>query len=184
MANFFEGVKEALLHPVKEIGWMWDTTKDVISGDMDIKDIPGSHQDLMNKSTVPILGNNKLAKNSDAAAGAIIGGFMAAPAIAGAMGGSAGGGAPVVEAVGQSPLEAILAGGGDASEVGSIALDNSWKKRMGGVINQMGGDLAKASAAPKVQAPAFRPNFQRPQTQSFGSDVMEQIGAADYNIKL
>ncbi|MGL5581051.1 MAG: hypothetical protein ACRDCE_08830 [Cetobacterium sp.] len=182
MANFFEGVKEALLHPVKEIGWMWDTTKDVISGDMDLKDIPGSHQDLMNKSTVPILGNNKLAKNSDAAAGAVVGGFLAAPFIGGAMGGgSMGGGAPVVEAVGQTPLEAVLAGGGNASEVGSISPDLS--KRLGGVLNQFGSQLTQQSAASTPQAPAFKPKFTPNPVPQFGQDVMAQLGAADYNIK-
>ncbi|MGL5013799.1 MAG: hypothetical protein ACRC6V_05835, partial [Bacteroidales bacterium] len=84
MANFFEGVGKALMHPINEAKWMFDSTKDVIKGDMKLKDIPGSHQrDVMNDITVPILGDNKIAKNSDAIAGAVVGGILAAPLLAG-----------------------------------------------------------------------------------------------------
>ncbi|MGL5582273.1 MAG: hypothetical protein ACRDCE_15115 [Cetobacterium sp.] len=93
MANFFEGVGNLLMHPVNEAKWMFDTTKDVIKGDMKLKDIPGSHQEMMNDITVPILGDNKLSKNSDAVAGAVVGGILAAPLLAGAGGGAAGGAA-------------------------------------------------------------------------------------------
>lgn len=88
MANFFEGIGNALKHPIDEIGWMWDSTKGVLSGDKKLKDIPGDHQEMMNDITVPILGDNKLAKNSDAVAGAIVGGVLAAPMAAGASGSS------------------------------------------------------------------------------------------------
>lgn len=90
MANFFDGVGKALMHPINEIGWMWDSTKGVLSGDKKLKDIPGDHQEMMNEITVPILGDNKISKNSDAVAGAVIGGILAAPVIGGAMGGASG----------------------------------------------------------------------------------------------
>lgn len=182
MANFFEGVGNLLMHPVNEAKWMWDSTKDVLSGDMDLKDIPGSHQEMMNDITVPLGGRNKLTENSDAVAGTIIGGIMAAPALMG--GASASGGAPVVEAVGQSPLEAVLAGGGDASEVGSIAADTGLAKRMGGVINQMGKQLSSSSAAQPRQAPAFKPQFQLQQPTGFADAAVQQLGAADYQLKI
>ncbi|MGL5566482.1 MAG: hypothetical protein ACRDC4_12240 [Plesiomonas sp.] len=88
MANFLDGIWNALKHPVDEAKWMFDTTKDVIKGDMDLKDIPGSHQDMMNDITVPLLGDNKIAKNSDALVGAAVASALAAPAIGGAMGSS------------------------------------------------------------------------------------------------
>lgn len=91
MANFFEGVWNALKHPIDEAEWMWDTTKGVLSGDMSLKDVPGSHQEMMNDITVPLLGDNKIAKNSDTIAGAVVGAALAAPALAGAAGGSGAG---------------------------------------------------------------------------------------------
>ena len=100
MANFFDGLFEALKQPFDELKFITEkstgVTKDIFSGDFskawkDVKAVPGDHQEMMNDITVPILGDNKLSKNSDAVAGAIIGGIMAAPAIGGAMGGSAGG---------------------------------------------------------------------------------------------
>ena len=86
MANFFEGVGNLLKHPIDEAKWMFDSTKDVLKGDMKLKDVPGSHQDMMNDITVPILGDNKLAKNSDAVAGAVVGGVLAAPFLSGGSG--------------------------------------------------------------------------------------------------
>lgn len=83
MANFFEGVGNLLAHPVREAKWMYETGEDLVKGKMDIKDIPGSHQRLMNDITVPMIGDNKIAKNSDAIAGAIVGGVLAAPMLAG-----------------------------------------------------------------------------------------------------
>lgn len=91
MANFFEGVGNLLKHPIDEAKWMLDSTKGVLSGDKKLKDIPGDHQEMMNKITVPMLGDNKLSKNSDAVAGAIVGGILAAPMLAGGSGGASGG---------------------------------------------------------------------------------------------
>lgn len=91
MANFFEGVGNLLKHPIDEAKWMFDSTKDVLKGDMKLKDVPGSHQEMMNDITVPILGDNKIAKNSDAIAGAVVGGVLAAPLLAGGGAGASGG---------------------------------------------------------------------------------------------
>lgn len=100
MANFFEGIEGLLKHPINEAKWMWDETKNIgkplLKGDLSeswgaFKDSFGNHQDMMSDTiTKPLLGDNKISNNSDAIAGAIIGGMFAAPAIAGAMGGSGG----------------------------------------------------------------------------------------------
>lgn len=89
MANFFEGIGNALKHPLDEAKW-WG---DVITGKTSLKDAPGKHQEMMNDITVPILGDNKISKNSDAVAGAVLGGIFAAPAMAGAFGGGSSAGA-------------------------------------------------------------------------------------------
>ena len=102
MANFFDGLFEALKQPFDELKLLTnkttDITKDIFHGDFskawgEVKSTPGDHQEMMNDITVPILGDNKLSKNSDAVAGAIIGGILAAPVIGGAFGGAAGGAA-------------------------------------------------------------------------------------------
>ena len=118
MANFFDGIWKALTHPVDEAEFITEksagVTKDIFSGDFskawkDVKAIPGDHQEMMNDITVPILGDNKLSKNSDAVAGTIIGGILAAPAMGAAGGASAGGSASGSAASGAS------AGGGISS---------------------------------------------------------------------
>ena len=121
MANFFDGLFEALKQPFDEFKFITDKsagiTKDIFSGDFskawkDVKAVPGDHQEMMNDITVPILGDNKLSKNSDAVAGAIIGGIMAAPAIGGAMGGSAGG-------AGGAASSSTAGSGGGISSIGT-----------------------------------------------------------------
>ena len=104
MANFLEGLWGLVKHPVDEAKWMWDETKNVgkplLKGDLgesfdQFKGTFGRHQDMMSENiTVPLGGRNKLTENSDAVAGAIVGGILAAPMMAGggaAAGGSAGG---------------------------------------------------------------------------------------------
>lgn len=109
MANFFEGLLNVVKHPLDEAKFF----KNVATGKTSLKDAPGAHQDMMNNITVPILGNNKLSKNSDAVAGAIVGGFMAAPALAGmGAGGTAGAGGST----------SGLAGGGSLSSYMSPSL--------------------------------------------------------------
>ncbi|MGL5015262.1 MAG: hypothetical protein ACRC6V_13385 [Bacteroidales bacterium] len=99
MANFFKGVENLLKHPIDEIKWMADETKGVLKpllkGDVSeswdsFKGSFGRHNDMMEDITVPLGGRNKITENPDAAAGAVVGSFLAAPAIAGAMGGSSG----------------------------------------------------------------------------------------------
>ena len=100
MSNFFDGLKGILMHPINEAKWMFKETKDVakplMKGDFskafdEFKGTFGDHQRMMSDTiTVPLLGDNKLANNSDAIAGAIIGSVFAAPAMGGAAGGTSG----------------------------------------------------------------------------------------------
>lgn len=103
MANFFEGVGNLLKHPIDEVKWMWDETKNIgkplLKGDLgesfdQFKGSFGRHNEMMEDITVPLGGRNKLTENPDAAAGAVLGSIFAAPAIGGMFGGggSAGGG--------------------------------------------------------------------------------------------
>lgn len=102
MANFFEGVGNLLMHPINEAKWIWeegieDVGKNLIRGNFseawdEVKDLPGSHQRMMNNITVPIFGDNKLSKNSDALAGAAVASVFAAPYVASAFGSGAGAG--------------------------------------------------------------------------------------------
>lgn len=109
MANFFDGLLNIAKHPLDEAKFF----KNVITGKTSLKDAPGAHQKMMNEITVPILGNNKIAKNSDAVAGTIVGGFLAAPAIAGMGAGSA---------AGAGGSASGLAGGGSLSSYMSPSL--------------------------------------------------------------
>lgn len=102
MANFFDGVVNALKHPIDEIKWMADETKGVLKpllkGDVSesfdsFKGSFGRHNDMMEEITVPIGGRNKITENPDAAAGAVLGSVFAAPFVAGAFGGGGAGGA-------------------------------------------------------------------------------------------
>lgn len=102
MANFFEGVGNLLKHPIDEVKWMWDETKNIgkplLKGDLgesfdQFKGSFGRHNEMMEDITVPLGGRNKLTENPDAAAGAILGSIFAAPVIGGAMGGGSGAGA-------------------------------------------------------------------------------------------
>lgn len=102
MANFFSGLWEAAKNPLDDAKLIGKT----LIGKESLKDFMGDHQRQMNKVTVPILGNNKLSKNSDAVAGAIVGGIFAAPLLAG--GASAAGGST-----------AGAAGGATAGTVGT-----------------------------------------------------------------
>lgn len=54
--------------------------------------------------------------------------------------------------------------------------------RFGSVLSSMGPMLANGSQQSGPVAPAFKPNFQRQQQQAYGSDVMAQLAAQDYNI--
>ena len=86
MANFFSGLWEAAKNPFEDAKLIGKT----LIGKESLKDFMGDHQRQMNKVTVPILGNNKISKNSDAVAGAIVGGVFAAPLLAGGAAGSSG----------------------------------------------------------------------------------------------
>lgn len=83
MANFFEGLVNIAKHPLDEAQFMFDVGR----GKIDLKDAPGEHQRMMNNITVPLLGDNKISKNSDAVAGAIVGGVLAAPFVGSAFSG-------------------------------------------------------------------------------------------------
>lgn len=68
--------------------------------------------------------------------------------------------------------------------VGSAALEavSPTSSRFGNVLASLGPTLAQGSQQRGPVAPPFKPNFQRPQQQAFGSDVSAQIGSMDYNI--
>ena len=129
MANFFDGLFEALKQPFDELKLLTnkttDITKDIFHGDFskawgEVKSTPGDHQEMMNDITVPILGDNKLSKNSDAVAGAIIGGIMAAPAIGGAFGGAGGAAGGTAGGTASGASAGGLAGsGGGISSIGT-----------------------------------------------------------------
>ena len=92
MSNFLSDtwstLKGIAKHPIDEGQFMFDVAR----GKTDLKDAPGKHQDMMHKNiTSPLLGDSKLAKNSDAVAGAIVGGVLAAPLLGAGAGGSGGG---------------------------------------------------------------------------------------------
>lgn len=154
MANFFEGIGNALKHPIDEVKWMWDSTKGVLSGDKKLKDIPGDHQEMMNGITVPLLGDNKISKNSDAVAGAVVGGILAAPAIA--AGASSGAGAGANAASAASTVRPSMFSLGDVSSyfkpVTNVAtqfgdtVSNAWDSAMtyGDVSDKQLADLADA----------------------------------------
>lgn len=90
MANLFSGVWKAMTHPIDEAKF-WGK---VATGKTSLKNAPGEHQRMMNKITVPILGDNKVAKNSDAIVGTIFAGIFAAGAAgAGGAASAAGSGA-------------------------------------------------------------------------------------------
>ena len=94
MASVWEGLWNAAKVPFDDMRLLGK----VVTGKTSLKDSFGEHQRNMNDVTVPILGNNKVAKNSDAVAGTVIGGIFAAPLLAGgasAAGTSAGAGAGV-----------------------------------------------------------------------------------------
>lgn len=97
MASVWEGLWNAVKNPLDEVKLIGKT----LIGKESLKDLPGDHQRQMNKVTVPILGNNKLSKNSDAAAGAVIGGIFASPLLAG---GSAAAGGSTAGAAGGTSL--------------------------------------------------------------------------------
>lgn len=84
MANFFDGLVNIAKHPLDEAQFLFDVGR----GKTSLKNAPGKHQEMMNDITVPLLGDNKISKNSDAVAGAIVGSVLAAPFVGGAFGGS------------------------------------------------------------------------------------------------
>lgn len=182
MANFFDGIWKALTHPVDEAEFIVKksagVSKDILHGDFskawkDTKAVPGDHQRMMNDITVPILGDNKLSKNSDAVAGAIIGGILAAPAIGGAMGGATAGGAGGATAGGAaasgSSAGGLAGSGGGISSIGtqgvtqatSATTSTGWFDTiMEGfdALNAMGGDDSPENKAPQSE---FSKGFSR-----------------------
>lgn len=101
MGKFWKGVEGLVKQPLNDVKWMIDETKNVgkplLRGDFEgagkaFGHTFGNHNQLMaDNITIPLFGENKLQKNPDAVAGAIIGSIFAAPVIGGAMGGGAGG---------------------------------------------------------------------------------------------
>lgn len=75
---------------------------------------------------------------------------------------------------------AVQAGLGVGSE--ALKATGATPSRFGNVLASLGPTLAAGSQQSGPSAPPFKPNFQRPQQQAFGSDVSAQIGSMDYNI--
>ena len=175
MANFFDGIWKALTHPVDEAEFIIKksskVTKDIFDGNFskawkDTKDVPGDHQEMMNEVTVPILGNNKVSKNSDAVAGTIIASIFAAPAM-GAAGSASAGGTAGGTASGASAGGA--AGGGGISSIGtqgvsqatSATTSTNWFDTiMDGfdMLSSAGGDDSPENKAPQSE---FSKGFSR-----------------------
>ena len=172
MANFFDGLFEALKQPFDELKLLTnkttDITKDIFHGDFskawgEVKSTPGDHQEMMNDITVPILGDNKLSKNSDAVAGAIIGGILAAPAIGGAMGGAGGAAGGTAGGTASGASAGGLAGsGGGISSIGtqgvtqatSATTSTGWFDTiMNGfdMLSSAGGDDSPENKAPQSE---------------------------------
>ena len=171
MANFFEGLWNAAKHPLDEGQFLFDVGR----GKIKLEDAPGEHQRMMNKTTVPILGDNKIAKNSDAVAGAIVGGFLAAPAIGGAMGGAAGG------------------SGGGSFGFGGFGTEGAFGKYFQPISESVGnffsgtpsdellGQLADAEGAGDVAG--AEEIMKKIQGSGFSMDKLEGIGRALSNIQ-
>lgn len=145
MSNFlsdvWKTVKGVAEHPINEAQW-WE---DVLTGDVSLKDAPGTHQDMMHETiTEPLLGDSWLAKNSDAAAAAIVGGIFAAPVIGGMMGGSAGGAAGA--AGGTSGSTGALSSSFSLGDIGSYFNPSNWFGG-GNVSDEALGALADAENA-------------------------------------
>lgn len=130
MANLMHGVEGALKWPVTEGKWMVKSTlhagNDLIHGRFkefgkDFQHSFGDHQRLIGENVLyPAFGKNKITKNSDAIAGVIVGGALAAGAGAGAGGGAAGsaGGGAGAGAGGASAGSAGAGAGGAGSSTG------------------------------------------------------------------
>lgn len=168
MANFFSGLWKAATHPWDEAKW-W---KDVVTGETSLKDAPGEHQRMMNDITVPILGNNKVAKNSDAIVGTIMAAIFGGPVIAGAAGGSAGGAA----------AGGATAGGAGAGLSSGAAFTGSFG---GGATGLAGGTSAGIGTGAGISSgTAFTGSFgggvsgaSSPTSTSWLSTLMDNAGS-------
>ena len=171
MANFFVGLFEALKQPFDEFKFITDKsagiTKDIFSGDFskawkDVKAVPGDHQEMMNDITVPILGDNKLSKNSDAVAGAIIGSILAAPAMGAAGSASAGG------SVSGSAASGASAGGGISSigtqgvtQATSATTSTGWFDTIMDGFDMLSSSMGDGSPENKEPESEFSKGFSR-----------------------
>ena len=168
MANFFDGLFEALKQPFDEFKFITEksagVTKDIFSGDFskawkDVKAVPGDHQEMMNDITVPILGDNKLSKNSDAVAGTIIGGILAAPAIGGAMGGSAAGGSTASGASASGGISSIGTQG--VTKATSATTSTGWFDTIMDGFDMLSSSIGDGSPENKEPESEFSKGFSR-----------------------
>lgn len=137
MANFFSGLWEAAKNPLQDAKLFGK----VLTGKTSLKDLPGEHQEQMNAVTVPILGDNKLSKNSDAVAGAIVGGIFAAPLLAGGTASTSGGAAGMggVGGMGTTGATTSSGFGGLGGMSGWSATGGTTSSGLGGVGGMSGG---------------------------------------------
>lgn len=176
MADFWKGIGGILKHPINEAKWMLDETKNVgkplLKGDIgeswdQFKGTFGRHQDMMSDTiTVPMIGENKLSKNSDAIAGAIIGGILAAPAMGAAGGTSAGGaGAGAGGGAGGGGLSGAGLGWQGGAQFGSMGPTFTPTTSFGGA--QLGGGGTGAMGMSTSYTP----------TTAFGQGAGELLGS-------
>lgn len=179
---------------LEELGkGMWDSIKSpyqaveaAVKGDFGdawdkLKAIPGN-QERHNSEILNAAGiRGWVGDHPGESAAAVVGTILGGSALVGAMGGAGssagaavGGGAPVSSAVGMTPAEAIVAGGGSASEVGSVSTAGAYS-RFGNVLNQFGGQMMNNSSAQTPQAPAFKPQYKPQQQQGYGQAAMSQM---------
>lgn len=150
--------EEVLKQPLNILKADASFVKDIFSGDF--KEAFGNHQDKMTEiqGHMGLNKDNKLVKNSDAIAGAIVGGIFAAPVVAGALGSGAAAGGSTASGAGASTGSATGAAAGASGSSGGIlsSLGASDYMRLGNMaknaISKGGQQAAPAATMSKAQA--------------------------------
>ena len=182
MANILEELGKGMWDSVKS---PYQALESAVKGDFGdawdkVKAIPGN-QERHNSEILNAAGiRGWVGDHPGETAAGIAATIMGGTALAG-MGGGAGGGAPVSSAVGMSPADAIVAGGGNAAEAGSVSTAGAYS-RFGNVLKNFGGQMTNGSQQSGPVAPAFKPKFTPSKQQAYGADMMSQLGQMDYNI--
>lgn len=174
MANILEELGKGMWDSIKS---PWKVVEHTAKGEFgeawhDLKAIPGN-QERHNSEILNAAGiRGWVGDHPGETAAGVIGTVIAAPYVAaGAQslfgaGGSTGVGASEFATADMSTLS------------GGASKPNRWGK----VLSDVGSQLTSGSQQQQVSAPAFKPSFNQQQAPAFGSDVMSQLGSADYNI--